>query len=172
MFSIDGVEYNVKCTVERAAEIKESDIGGLLVNGHIFRDVLGTYMSYTISLEMPLRNRERYAGLIEQLTEPVEGHAFTVPYNNGTLQVTGKVDKPSDIWEKLESGYTFWKGLRFTIAANGPTKELELGEVIARGMSPLPDVSGPREGDIYIYTNGAWEPYTAPSYADADSTEY
>lgn len=156
MFTIDGIEYNVKCTIEREAEIKTSDISGMLMNGQMFWDVLGTYMTYDVRLDMPLRNRGRYAALIEQLTEPVEGHAFVLPYNNGTLQLTGKVDAPADVWEKLPSGYTFWRGLKFTIEANGPTKELSLGEAIARGLTPLPDVRAPQIGDTYTFTENGW----------------
>lgn len=157
MFTIDGISYNVKCTVEREAEIKASDISGMLLNGQIFWDVLGTYMTYDVRLDMPLRNKGRYAALIEQLTEPVEGHTFVFPYNNGTVQLTGKVESPNDVWEKLPSGYTFWKGLKFTITANGPTKALSLEDVIARGLTPLPDVEEPEIGDTYTYTVNGWE---------------
>ena len=41
MFTIDGVQYNVECSIERTAEIKLSDISGMLMDGHIFNDVLG-----------------------------------------------------------------------------------------------------------------------------------
>jgi len=156
MFTIDGVVYNVECSIEREAEIKASDISGLMLNGRLFWDVLGTYMTYDITLTMPLHNRGRYAALIEQLTEPVEGHAFVLPYNTGTIQVTGKVETPRDVWVKLPSGYTYWQGLRFTITANGPTKELSLGETISRGLTPLPDVMEPSIGDTYTFTADGW----------------
>ena len=156
MFSIDGVQYNVKCTIEREAEIKASDISGMLLDGVMFYDILGTYMSYDISLVMPLHNRERYATLIEQLTEPVGGHAFVLPYNGATIQITGKVESPRDVWVKLESGYTYWQGLRFTVTSNAPTKSETLGEVIARGLPVVPDVSSPEEGDAYIWDGSGW----------------
>ena len=156
MFSIDGVQYNVKCTIEREAEIKASDISGMLLNGTTFYDILGTYMSYNISLVMPLHNRERYATLIEQLTEPVGGHAFVLPYNGATIQITGKVESPRDVWVKLESGYTYWQGLRFTVTSIAPTKSESLGEVIARGFPVVPDVSSPEEGDAYIWNGSGW----------------
>lgn len=156
MFTIDGVQYNVKCTIEREPEIKASDISGMLLDGVMFYDILGTYMSYDISLVMPLHNRERYATLIEQLTEPVGGHAFVLPYNGATIQITGKVESPRDVWDKLESGYTYWKGLRFTVNSNAPTKFETLGEVIARGLPVVPDISSPEEGDAYIWDGSGW----------------
>ncbi len=170
MFTIDGVQYNVECSIERKSEIKTSDISGMLLDGHIFNDVLGTYYSYEVRLSMPLRNKGRYGNLIEQLTEPVEGHAFVLPYNNDTLQLTGIVVDPEDVWVRLPSGYTYWDGLRFTINANGPTKALTLGEAISRGLTPLPDVYDAQIGDTYTYTADGWE--AASSYPDADTTAY
>jgi hypothetical protein len=169
MFTIDGIEYNVACSIDREAEIKISDISGMLLNGQIFNDVLGTYMTYDIKLTMPLRNKDRYAALIEQLTEPVDGHLFVLPYNNGTIQITGFVEKPADVREKLPSGYTFWKGLQFTIRSNGPSKQMTTGEVIQRGMTPLPDVTSPVVGTVYTWTGTGWSTET---YADADDTGY
>jgi len=170
MFTIDGVQYNVECSIERKSEIKTSDISGMMLDGHIFNDVLGTYYSYEVRLTMPLRNKGRYGNLIEQLTEPVEGHTFVLPYNNDTLQLTGIVVDPEDVWVRLPSGYTYWDGLRFTINANGPTKALTLGEAISRGLTPLPDVYDAQIGDTYTYTSNGWE--AASSYPDADTTAY
>lgn len=170
MFTIDGVQYRVECSIERKSEIKTSDISGMLLDGHIFNDVLGTYYSYEVRLTMPLRNKGRYGNLIEQLTEPVEGHTFVLPYNNDTLQLTGIVVDPEDVWVRLPSGYTYWDGLRFTINANGPTKALTLGEAISRGLTPLPDVYDAQIGDTYTYTADGWE--AASSYPDADTTAY
>ena len=170
MFTIDGVQYNVECSIERTAEIKTSDISGMMLDGHIFNDVLGTYFSYDVKLTMPLRNKGRYATLIEQLTEPVEGHAFVLPYNNDTLQLTGLVVDPEDVYVTLPSGFTYWEGLRFTVNANGPTKEQTLSEAIQRGLTPLPDVYDAQIGDTYTYTADGWE--AVSSYPDADTTAY
>lgn len=157
MFSIDGIEYRVECSIERRAEIKTSDISGMTMDGHIFNDVLGTYYSYDVRLSMPLRNKGRYGALIDQLTEPVEGHAFILPYNESTLQLTGLVVKPEDVWVRLPSGYEYWDGLRFTINANGPTREMSLGEVISRGVLPMPNAITPDIGDTYQWTADGWE---------------
>ena len=167
MFTIDGIEYNVECSIDREATVKLSDISGLLLDGAIFNDVLGTYMTYDIKLIMPLRNKDRYSVLIEQLTAPVDGHVFVLPYNSGTIQVTGLVEDPADVWEKLPSGYTFWKGLKFTIRANHPSKQMSLGEVLQRGRTPLPELASVSIGDAYYYTSNGWL-----QLPDGDELEY
>ena len=161
VFTIDNVEYNVMCSIEREAEIKASDISGMLMDGTIFWDILGTYMTYDVKLTMPLRNKARYAMLIDQLTEPVDGHTFVLPYDDGEIELTGKVDAPADVWEELPSGYTFWKGLKFTITANHPSREMSLEDVINRGLPTIPDVSEPEIGDTYTYTADGWEKVTS-----------
>ena len=170
MFSIDGIDYNVKCSVEREWEIKETSISGMLLNGEIFRDIKGTYYSYDIRLEMPLKNKNRYTDLIEQLSKPVDGHLFVLPYNNSTLQLTGKVENPKDVWIKLQNGFKFWDGLEFTIAPNAPTKENTLSGVLTRGRAPLPDVANPSVGDSYTWNGTAWA--ESPEYEDADNIAY
>ena len=157
MFTIDGVAYNVECSIDREAEIRASDISGMLLDRSLFWDVLGTYMNYDITLTMPLRNKARYHALIEQLTEPVEGHDFTLPYNADTVQLVGKVDTVEDVWEKLPSRYTFWKGLKFTVEANFPTKQPTLAGAIARGLPALPPVYTADIGDTYTMTADGWE---------------
>lgn len=156
MFTIDGVNYDVRCEIEREAEIRDSQISGTMMDGTIFHDVLGTYMSYDVTLTMPLRNRGRYADLIEQLTEPVEGHTFILPYNGDTITLVGKVERPADVWEKLESGYTYWSGLKFTISANAPTKMMTLEGAITRGVLPPPPIENHEIGDTYQWTSSGW----------------
>ena len=170
MFAIDGVEFNVKCSIEREIEVKESSISGMLLNGQVFRDILGTYYSYEVRLEMPLKNKGRYHTLIELLSEPVDGHVFVLPYNNEEIQLTGKVDKPKDVWVKLPSGYTYWDGLKFTVQPNGPSKSLSLSEAITRGLTPLPDAQTPNIGDTYTFTADGWEATAA--FEDADNIAY
>lgn len=167
MITIDGIEYNLKCRIERKIDIKESDISGMTLDGSIFRDIIGTFYGYVVRLEMPLKNRDRYGALIEQLTEPVDGHAFVLPDNTSTIQITGKVESPEDVWVRLESGYTYWDGLRFTIQPNAPTKELTLSEVITRGMTPFPEISSPQIGATYTYTANGWQ-----AVADVDNTAF
>ncbi len=172
MFTIDGLTWDIPCDIDRVMEVRPSDISGLLMDKTWFNDVLGTYLRYSVTLAANPDDMTAYYQIMETLNAPVDGHAFVLPYNESTIQITARVENVRDVYVMLPGGATYWKGTKFDVIANGPTKEQALGEVIARGMSPLPDVSGPREGDIYIYTNGAWTPYTAPSYADADDMQF
>lgn len=160
MLTIDGITYDVKCEIRRTAELTASDISGLMLDGSYFNDVIGTYMVYDISFTYPLWDKNKYAAIIEVLTQPVDGHQFVMPYNNSTVQITGRVDEVSDEYVRLDSGREFWRRLAFTVTANHPTKQESLSDIITRGRAPLPDIAEPEIGDTYTYTANGWEKVT------------
>lgn len=170
MFTIDDYTWPWPCSIERAAEVRPSEISGMMLDKSWFNDVIGTYMEYTVSVAIPLDQRNMHTALYEQLTEPVDGHTFALPCNQGILQLTGRVQNVSDVYVRLANGGTYWKGLSFTITANHPTKTVGLYDVITRGRAPVPEIVQPAEGDTYVWYNGRWS--KSASYADADRIAY
>lgn len=170
MFTIDGTRWPWPCSIERAAEIRPSEVSGLLMNRNYFNDVIGTYMQYTVSVAIPLNQRDRHTALYEQLTEPVDGHVFVLPYNQSSVTVTGRVEGVQDVYVLLANGGQYWKGLRFTVTANHPTKYKALNEVLSRGRTIVPEIAEHHDGDTWIWANGHWE--LAVTYKDADTTKY
>ena len=170
MFSIDGITWDIPCSIEREAAISASDISGPMLDRSYFNDVLGTYMSYTVRIAVPLDMRDEYTQIYEALTNPVDGHLFVMPYNDSTIEITARVSNVSDVYVRLAGGQVYWKGIEFTCVANYPTKAMTLGEMVVTGRAPFPDVAEPSEGDTYTYSNGAWVP--AATYDDADSIYY
>jgi len=170
MFSIDGLTWNIPCNIEREAQIKPSEISGFMLDKSYFNDVLGTYMSYTVGIAVPLNMREQYTQIYEALTNPVDGHLFVLPYNDETIEITARVISVADVYVRLPGGGNYWKGIEFTCISNYPTKTMTLGEMVVTGRAPFPSVSEPAEGAIYVYTNGAWVP--GIHYEDADERYY
>ena len=170
MIIIDGVAWSVPCDIVRTAEIKPSQISGLMLDKSWFNDVIGTYMSYTVSLAVPVTLRDLYAQIYELLTDPVDGHTFVLPYNGSTVTITGRVQNVKDALVRFPGDINHWKGVSFTIIANHPTKAYSLSEAITRGRKPLPEVSMPQEGDAWHYTDGAW--VYGSGYDDGDAIYY
>lgn len=170
MFTVDGLTWDIPCNIEREARISASDISGLMLDRSYFNDVLGTYMSYTIGIAVPMDMREQYTQIYEVLSNPVDGHTFILPYNDGTIEITARVTSISDVYVRLSGGSNYWKGIEFNIIANYPTKAMTLGEMVVAGREPFPSVAEPAEGAIYVYSNGAWVP--GIHYDDADDSYY
>lgn len=136
-FSIDGTGWPWPCDITRNADIKLSDISGLMLDRTIFNDIHGTYMSYDVVLATPIGEETIYNAFYEMLSDPIDGHSFKFPYNGGLVEITALVSDLKDTFVKMTDG-THWKGCSFTITANHPTKYESLGEVISRGRTPIP----------------------------------
>ena len=170
MFTVDGVTWNVPCAITRKAEIKPSEISGLMLDGTYFNDVIGTFLSYTVSIAVPIGMLEEYQEIYEKITDPDDGHTFILPYNGGTVQITGRVEDVSDQYVRMSNGAVHWKGTTFTVIANHPTKSRTLNEVVTIGRKVVPDTAYHYEGDTWVWTDGAWE--LSVRYRNADEIRY
>ena len=159
MFTVDGMSWDFPCDIERTAELTQSEISGMLLNKQFFNDVIGTYLRYTVTLVVPFGAEGLYTRLYETMTDPVDAHTFVMPYNQGTITITGRVEHISDIVIQMPDGSIHWKGISFEVVGSNPTKTHTLSDVITMGLSPLPEISGPNAGDIYEYNGYEWEPY-------------
>lgn len=166
MWSVDSYEWNYPCTVQRNANIQSSDISGMMLDRSYFNDVIGTYMSYSINIAVPLNHTDQYNTIYELLNEPVDGHEFQLPYAGGTISVTGRVESIRDNMVTDGNGQS-WRRISFDITANHPTKEMDLEEVLTRGVAPLPDTSDVSAGSSYTYGQTGWE-----ELEDADDNYY
>lgn len=168
-WSVDGVEWDIPCTIERIAELTASDISGFLLNRDYFNDVLGTYMRYIISIAIPKGKENEYYSLYSILTTPRDAHTFKLPYNGSYINLTARVTVISDKYVRLPNGKQTWRGTQFEIIANHPSKTYQAGEIISIGLTPRPEAPSANMGDLYEFTENGWiEKY----YEDADNIGY
>lgn len=188
MWSIDGANWDVPCTIERTAEVTASEVSGMLLNKQYFNDVIGTFMQYTIAIAVPIGMEEDYKYIYEMLTEPVDAHVFVLPYNDEYITITGRVQRVSDKYYRNVDDGNGWRGTKFTVIANHPSKEMSLSQAIQRGLTPLPIVQHANAGDTYTYDSGAWAKqdvevgnyylydsnydFVETEFEDADNKEY
>lgn len=130
IFSIDGTQWNIGCTIERTTEVKASDISGLMMDGNYFNDVIGTYLKYDIRLESPIGRENAYNTLYEILSDPVGEHTFVMPYGSGTKSFKGRIANVRDIYVRLPNGGVHWRGTKFSVISNEPIKQRTLSEVL------------------------------------------
>lgn len=156
MFTIDGMTWPYPCDISRNADVRSSDVSGEMLDGSYYNDVLGTYMSYTVKMAVPLNQRDLASAYFETASAPVEGHTCVFPYNQGTVIIAARIENVSDVFVRLPNGAQYWKGLQFTVVANHATRALSGAEIIARGRALMPEVAEHNEGDVYVWENGAW----------------
>jgi len=172
-FSVDGIEWNLPCAIKRVATVQPSEISGMLLDKTYFNDVIGTWLEYEIAIAIPLDRKDDYTTLYEKLTDPVDAHTFVLPYNQSTVQITGRVENIQDSFVRLPGDARYWKGISFSVIADHPTKIYSLSQVLTMGRSPFPDSTSVASGSYWLYTStNGWQPYTPPTYNNADVTRY
>lgn len=158
MLIVDGIEFDLPCSIERKANVTPSEVSGMLLDKTYMNDVIGTYMSYNVKIAIPIGKEADYYNLYEILSDPIDAHTWVLPYNGDTLDLTARVNVVSDRYYKEENGVKIWRGTAFTITANHPTKEMGLEEVLERGMTPVPYFTEREIGDTYLFNQSEqWE---------------
>ena len=123
MLIVDGVQYDVFCDISREAEIKASDISGMLLNKRYYNDVLATYLKYTITMAIPLTKMSQYAELYDVLIDPVAQHRMVLPYNDTFIGFDGRIEVVSDrYYDPSGQNRGIWRGTQFDVIVNDPVR--------------------------------------------------
>lgn len=175
-FTIDGHEWDYPCSIDRTAEVTASEVSGLMLDKSYLNDVIGTYMRYEVTIAFPIvvgrtadNTRADYYTVWRALTDPVDSHEFQMPQDDGDITVTARVESVRDTYVRLPQGRERWQGISFSVVSVAPSWTYTLDEMIARGLTPLPDVGSASEGDMYTLIDGEWV-YT--EFTNADNVSY
>lgn len=124
MFSIDEVEYdNVMVSkLSRKFEIRDGNNAGTSINGKSIRDIIGTYISYEVTLDPSLMNASEYDSLYNIITSPVPYHTVKFPYGQTEYEFEAEITSGSDDLILLEPNYNLWDGLKITFSAISPNR--------------------------------------------------
>lgn len=172
MLFVDEMEFDLPCSIERKANVTSSEVSGMLLDKTYMNDVIGTYMSYNVKIAVPVGKESDYYTLYEILSDPVDAHTWILPYNGDMIELTARVSVISDRYYREENGVKIWRGTSFTITANHPSKEMQLEEVLQRGMTPVPYFTTREIGDTYYFNqNEIWE-LVASSPTEGQMMEY
>lgn len=122
MINIDGTEYNVSVTrLRRTGEFLDAS-ASRVTSGSLKRKLIGVYFNYEAEMGTGV-DPEEYAALYEKLTEPVEFHTVTFPYNNTELTFMAYVSAVDDeLIRRTRNGKNYWGGLTFKFIAKDPQK--------------------------------------------------
>lgn len=123
MIGIDGTFYDFPCDISRKARIVSSDVSGMLMDKTEYNDALATYIDYTIKLAIPIDRMGEYTTFFEQVSAPVDSHTFTLPYNQTSIDIIGKIDSVSDVYYREVNGVQIWRSVSISIHALRPSRE-------------------------------------------------
>lgn len=126
-FIIDGRaftkdELGIK-VIGRNVQVLDGSNAGRSLGGDMIRDVIGAYCNYTIQFDARIGKEESYYELFEILTDPVDFHTVSFPYNDKTLtQEMYCTASPDSLTKFSDVGRNFFSGLSITFVAKNPYK--------------------------------------------------
>lgn len=85
-FLMDGIAYKVRVSkMTRKFSIQDTEKSGRVQAGDMYRDIVGTFYNYSMTVEPKDGDVEAYDDFWEAISQPVESHACEFPYNQSTL---------------------------------------------------------------------------------------
>lgn len=123
VFSIDGKYFDIRIPEEgisRDIEVLDGENTERKTDGDMLRDIIGTYVNYTISCDTRNLSQSDYDELVEILTEPTVAHDIVIPYGQTTLSYKAYCTSAKDKLKRIEnngetSQINHWTGLSFSI---------------------------------------------------------
>ena len=86
VFTVDGVAYNVHVTeLVRKFSVLDSDTSGRTMDGEMYRDPIGTFYNYTMTVQGRSGDNNALDAFWEAISQPVASHVCTFPYGQKTL---------------------------------------------------------------------------------------
>lgn len=123
VFKMDNIDYNIDViSLKRNFEVADEDSSGRLQNWKMYRDVVGTFINYTLQLAMKDYDYESYNSFYQAISSPVASHVIEIAYGNGVLIFDAYITKGSD--ELIHKGkINIWDNLQINFIAMEPQRK-------------------------------------------------
>lgn len=125
LFLLDGKAYDVFVPTEglkRSFQVLDGENTGRTLAGVMFRDIIGTYYNYEVTILPRNGNLQAYDSFYEVISAPTEFHTMTFPYGQETLTFQAYVASGQDAIKRISNGKTYWTGLSLQFVAKKPQR--------------------------------------------------
>jgi len=122
IFTIDGVDLRLWVTgIKRSFAVTDSEHSGRLQNYEMYRDVIGTFYNYTLTVEPDPDHRADYNTFYDIITAPTAFHTVVFPYGQETLEFAAYVSSGDDEYDSVTQ-IDRWSGLSIQFIAKEPQR--------------------------------------------------
>lgn len=120
-FILDGKTYNVHVlSLRRSFEVKESISARITQSGDIYRDPLGTYYNYQMTVREKDGDREAFDAFWDAISKPVKSHDCVFPYNQSTISQKMYVKSGTQDIRRLYEYGAEWNDITIQFIAQAP----------------------------------------------------
>ena len=120
-FMLNGKSFNVQVmSLKRTFEVKEAIMAAVTQSGGIYRDPLGTYYNYTITVREKNGDRDALDAFWDEISKPVESHVCVFPYNQSTITQRMYVKNGTQEIRRLYEDGAEWRDITVSFVAQSP----------------------------------------------------
>ena len=120
-FLLDGVAYNVRVTkLTRKFSVLDSDKTGRTQSGTMYRDVIGTFYNYAMTIEQKDSDAASMDAFWDAISQPAISHVCVFPYGQSTLTQQMYITSGEQDIRKLGNQKTEWGELQLSFVAMTP----------------------------------------------------
>ena len=121
VFLIDGIAYNVHVTdLIRKFSVMDTDKSGRTMNGEMYRDPIGTYYNYTMTVAMREGDTVALDAFWEAISQPTKCLTCTFPYNQSTLTQKMYVTSGEQGVRRITEDKAYWGEITINFIAMSP----------------------------------------------------
>lgn len=120
-FLIDGKSFNVQVMdLERSFEVKDAISPSVTQGGSIYRNPIGTYYSYSMTVRAKDGDREAFDDFWEAISRPAASHVCVFPYNQSVLTQTMYITSGRQELLRLYQDGADWNDITVQFIAQAP----------------------------------------------------
>lgn len=120
-FLLDGEAYNVRVTkLIRKFSVLDTSKTGRTQNGSMYRDVVGTFYNYAMTVEQSGEDRAAMDAFWEAISQPKKSHVCVFPYGQATLTQRMYITSGEQDLRSLTPKGSCWGELSLSFIAMSP----------------------------------------------------
>lgn len=120
-FLLDGVAYNVRVSkLTRKFSVLDSDKTGRTQSGTMYRDIIGTFYNYAMTVEQRGDDAESMDSFWEAISQPQKSHVCVFPYGQNTLTQQMYITSGEQDVKEINKKRTTWGEIQLSFIATTP----------------------------------------------------
>ena len=121
VFMMDGIAYNVSVlNLTRKFSVMDTEKSGRTQDGQMYRDVVGTFYNYTITVGVQGSDVQALEAFWEAISSPAVSHVCVFPYGQKTLTQRMYVTGGEQALKLIRGGVNHWDSISVNFIAMGP----------------------------------------------------
>lgn len=120
-FTLDGKNYNVRVmSLKRVFKVLDTDKTTRFLNGGIYRDIVGTYYNYEMTVSSRQNDMASLDALWDAVSQPADSHVCVFPYNQHKMTQRMYITSGEQQLKNISPSMYQWGEIKLSFVATDP----------------------------------------------------